>query len=142
MLISSKEAIVLVDNTPIINGFRLNIDPKSHQIRLKTSVFDNESLIPIDIVVTNYSNIISNLSTISLNVTGIELNTHINFNIKISINLLKKTISGIIGKIGKTHIDYHIDGDRFDLNGLTVKKEDLTSKLLVDQLKEIITKNH
>lgn len=145
MIISSKEAVILFDDKPTFKGFRLNLDHKSRKLRLKTSVYDydgdNEVLIPMDIVVTNYSNIMFDLpSTISFNVIGKELNKNIDFNIKLSINLVKRSLSGIIGKIGKTTINCHAlgKGEFTGLSGHPIKREDLSVRLLIDQFKEAV----
>jgi len=91
---------VTVDKTPLIENIRLNIQPMSHQLRLKAVYLNGEIKTPVDIVVFNWTPKLDKLS-LAISIYGKELTTGTEFHCKLSYDVFRqqlKLTGNIAGK--------------------------------------------
>jgi len=80
---------VTVDKVPLVENIRLNIQPLSHQLRLKAIYLNGENKTPVDFVVFNWTPKLDKLQ-LAILIYGKELTTGTEFHCKLSYDIFRK----------------------------------------------------
>lgn len=113
---------IIVDSNTVVSQFRINLQPKLKKLRCKTCIHTSE-VIPVDVLIQSYSVKLDKLSSVKINLIGIENISSKKFDASISYYFLKKK-SKIKGSIGRNDIDKEFDslGDLVKFIGSNFKK--------------------
>lgn len=107
MLIELPKGDIVIDKKSYLKHFKINIAP-NHQMRCKFIAITSEKDIPFDIVIYNWK-LNLNIKTISVDVTGVEMNSKKNIQLTVSYNIFSKDLR-LNGIIAKNNINMQIDG--------------------------------
>ena len=125
MLLSSPDSILECDGRKIAKGFKLNLIHEKRQLRFKSIFYDRkETEIPIDLVIFKYSDVSIKLPSIIFTANGKEMNNDCTFNLKLTINLLKRNLS-LTGVVGNTSLE--INARPINMKAITSMIEEFIS---------------
>lgn len=83
--------IISIDKKPFAENLRLNIQPESHQLRLKVTYINGDEKTPIDMVIFKWLPRIEKLN-MSIMIDGKELISKTEFVVKMSFDIFKRQI--------------------------------------------------
>ena len=106
MLIELPKGDIVIDKKSYLKDFKINI-AANHQIRCKFIAVTSKKDIPFDIVIYNWKFKL-NIKTISIDVTGIEMNSNKNIHLTVTYNIFSKDLH-LNGVIDKNNINMRLD---------------------------------
>ena len=103
MIIELPPGNVVIDKTPYISNFKINI-AKNHQLRIRFNAIKGERVIPFDIVIFRWDLILPSLgklAQVGIKVNGKEMHSNKDIKVSISIHLVSKqfTMAGTINNL-------------------------------------------
>lgn len=124
MLIECIGNPIKADGEEVLKDLRLNLAP-NHQMRIKVKYLFEESEVPVDIVIFNYSSPRLDKLSLSISIDGKEMTHKINFRVNLAYSFMthKWTLKGTVG-------------------GNPVKKELSTFLEIFQVIKELIEPYH
>lgn len=95
--------VISVDKKPFAENLRLNVQPKTKQLRLKVTYINDDVKTPVDIVVFKW---VPNIEKLSFGITidGKELTTETSFVIRLSFDAFKRQLK-ITGNVSGRDIN-------------------------------------
>lgn len=108
MIIRLPSGEITVDGKAVLKDVKLNI-ASNNQLRLKFIYFTKINVeIPLDIVVYKYTKpVVEKLTNVVIYIDGEELNSGINFNLKLTYSILNRRLN-VSGNIGDDNININM----------------------------------
>lgn len=108
MIIRLPSGEITVDGKAVLKDVKLNI-ASNNQLRLKFIYFTKRNVeIPLDIVVYKYTKpVVEKLTNVVIYIDGEELNSGINFNLKLTYSILNRRLN-VSGNIGDDNININM----------------------------------
>lgn len=108
MIIRLPSGEITVDEKAVLKDVKLNI-ASNNQLRLKFIYFTKRNVeIPLDIVVYKYTKpVVEKLTNVVIYIDGEELNSGINFNLKLTYSILNRRLN-VSGNIGDDNININM----------------------------------
>ena len=105
MLIEFLNNQVVIDKVPLIENFRMNVQPETRQLRVKATYLGVVKT-PVDLVVYKWTPGIDKFK-LAISVNGIEMVSNNKFDVKIYFDIIKRKVK-IMGSINNNPIEYDI----------------------------------
>ena len=98
--------VISVDKKLFAENLRLNIQPETHQLRLKVTYISEEQKTPVDIVVFKWTPKLEKLN-MAMVIDGKEMTTNTNFLLKLSYDIFKRQLK-LSGNIAGNDVKVNI----------------------------------